>query len=211
MLTLINYFKKYNLSKFRSSSCTFLFPEKIDRTRIVSILYCKPLDSSETVFMLDKVVPIRSEETEQNRAYLKKILQTLVILAKQGIPLVGSSLNRFNKGNFLEFLDSILEDNPEFKEKSFSCLGYTNPGILKELLIEIAEYIQIKILPKASDYFSSVSDEYCSSGEEYSSSWLDFSSEILIKREIKNINDIDYDLIIDKFASSSSERMKKLI
>ena len=51
---------------------------------------------------------------DENRQYLKNIVETLVFIGRQGISLRGHRENEesLNKGNFLEFLMFQAKNNP---------------------------------------------------------------------------------------------------
>jgi hypothetical protein len=73
-----------------------------------------------------------------NKLNLKKILETVLFLIKQGIPLRGhdESVSSFNKGNFIEMIEFRKKDNHDFKvwlETNKS--NYTSPDIQNEIIL----------------------------------------------------------------------------
>ena len=81
----------------------------------------------------------RKKEIDENREYLKNIIETLIFIGRQGISLRGHRENSesLNKGNFLELLQLRANDNELIncffrnKEKGIT---YTSHGIQEELL-----------------------------------------------------------------------------
>ena len=84
---------------------------------------------------------------DENRQYLKNIVETLVFIGRQGISLRGHRENdeSLNKGNFLELLMFQAKYSPLInrffanKEKNVT---YTSPGVQNDLLAAIGENIR---------------------------------------------------------------------
>lgn len=107
-----------------------------------------------------------SKEVDENRKYLKKVCETVVFCARQGIALRGhdEKISSNNRGNFLELMDLRAKDCPliekvfKNKEKSYSYVHKDHQNdILNLCKSQIYNYIQNKI--KESRYFSVMVDE----------------------------------------------------
>ena len=88
---------------------------------------------------------------EENRQYLKAIIDTIIFLGKQGISFRGHRENdeSLNKGNFLELLTFRSKDNSlisRFFANKEKFVTYTSHNIQNELLDIIAESIRAAIL-----------------------------------------------------------------
>lgn len=106
-----------------------------------------------------------SIQVKQNRENLKIVIQVLIFLAKQGLPLRGhdESENSKNKGNFLELIDLIATFVPSFK-KYVESKSYLHHSYQNELIEIIANRLIKIILPK--EYFSIILDETMDIGKD---------------------------------------------
>ena len=78
------------------------------------------------------------KEVEENRAYLKKVIETIIWIGRQGLALRGhdESDSSMNRGNFLELL-SLRAEDCEFLKKHLDThrsAKYTSPDIQKEII-----------------------------------------------------------------------------
>ena len=97
-----------------------------------------------------------------NRKNLKKIIKTIHLLCKQGSAFRGhgESASSNNRGNFMEVLKLLSEDdgdlNNHLKSKTSN---YTCHDSQNEIISLIAGQIRIKNLPKPNQFFSIIADE----------------------------------------------------
>ena len=106
-----------------------------------------------------------SAEVKKNRENLTIVIQILIFLAKQGLPLRAhdESENSKNKGNFLELIDLIASFVPSFK-KFIENNSYLHHTFQNELIEILANQLIRKILPK--EYFSIILDETMDVGKD---------------------------------------------
>lgn len=120
-----------------------------------------------------KVDTHRKSEILKNRKILRKILETVVWLGKQGLAFRGhrdsghllQDVSESNQGNFRELLRfRILSGDTELEEHFNSCPSnamYTSPVIQNDLIMLCGEFIQAKIVEKvkSAKFFSILVDE----------------------------------------------------
>ena len=115
----------------------------------------------------------KAEEIEQNRAYLKTIVESLTFVAKQNIAIrsknddrtdVGNSSDT-NRGNFLELLNLRCRDIPWLQTKMDLFLKkhhqWTSPEIQNEILSIVAKFVLDHIISEvqAAGPYSVIADE----------------------------------------------------
>ncbi|CAF3732767.1 unnamed protein product [Rotaria socialis] len=102
------------------------------------------------------------KQASENRLYLQEIIRTVLLLARQGLALIGHREDEEseNKGNLLELLELRSFDNDLIKSKLKS-LQYTHHSIQNELLCLMHDNIlsQIVFQIKSAKYFSIMMDE----------------------------------------------------
>ena len=115
---------------------------------------------------------------EDNRKYLKVIIETLMFTAVQNIAIRGAIESRkdlgeisdTNRGNFLELLSFRARDNIWLEKKLESSLkersSWTSPSIQNEILSILAAFTMKRIISdvKASKFFALIADETSDSG-----------------------------------------------
>ena len=117
----------------------------------------------------------REEDILMNRAYLTKVIETLVFLAQQNIAIRGTGKNETrnnlgdvtdaNRGNFLELLSLRCRDLPWLNKKLADLLKqhsqWTSPTIQNEILNivtgKVLQYITDEV--KKAGPFSVIADE----------------------------------------------------
>ena len=101
------------------------------------------------------------KEVAGNRKYLKFIIETVHVLAKQGIPFRGhdeDDKTSKNLGNFKELIKFHCRHIPYLNEYSESKIAvYTSPKIQNEIIHLIAKQIINIYLP--NQYYSIICDE----------------------------------------------------
>ena len=108
----------------------------------------------------------KKKEVDENRQYLKNIVETLIFLGRQGISLRGHCENNesLNKGNFLKLLAFRAKDNQlinQFLINKEKGVTYTSHGIQEELLDIIGENMTDSIIAeiKSAGAFALILDE----------------------------------------------------
>ena len=160
--TFGNWKKTHRLTKHAKSSCH-------QQAMIKWIDYRAHARNKQS--MLSKLNTVHKQQVEQNREYLKIIIETLLFTAKQNIAQRGheevrSNLDKvsdINRGNFLELLHIRSKDIPWLKEKLKSQLDahmqWTSPTIQNEILDIMSEVVLDSIgndVKKALDIQSSL-------------------------------------------------------
>ena len=89
-------------------------------------------------------------EVKQNREHLKSIIEVLLFLAKQGLPLRGHDecAESKNRGNFFELIHFKAQDKRTLKDFIDNRKNYLSLDIQNELLDIIANQLIRKIVPK---------------------------------------------------------------
>ena len=136
-----------------------------------------------------KVLPtmLSALDSSQKNAQSKHIVaaaKTALHLARQGLAFRGhdESTDSFNRGNFLETLDLLIQNDTDLQE-ALKCLPqnakYTSPDAQKELVKAAANLIRQHIRNELSDrYFCIVVDEArCSAKKEWMSIVLRFVND----------------------------------
>lgn len=99
----------------------------------------------------------------ENRDYIKKLIDILIYLSKQGLPLRGHDESDMsdNKGNFLELCDFFSKYDDKFKEKYNKYFNMTSPDVQNELLSIIKTEVLRVIVDEinSSGFFSLMVDE----------------------------------------------------
>ena len=130
-------------------------------------------DKSQTNTILEPISEKHKKEIDQNRAYLKVIIESLVFLAKQNVPSRGRVEDRTNiaassdtnRGNFIELLSLRCRDIP-WLESQFDQLWkkhrqWTAPMIQNEILALFSKFVLDRIITQiqASGPYSIIADE----------------------------------------------------
>lgn len=120
--------------------------------------YRKPTQSVSTLLS-----DSHKELLLENRDYLKKVIDILLYLSKQGLPLRGhdESDESDNKGNFLELCNFFSKYDEKFKEKYNKYFNMTSPDVQNELLCLIKTEVLRVIVDEinSSGFFSLMVDE----------------------------------------------------
>lgn len=97
------------------------------------------------------------KQTEKWRQILKRIVDVVLLLAKQNLPLRGHRENETsaNKGNFLEFISFLANYDVILKEhialKKHGAITYLSPQIQNELVSLLAANLKRKIIAEIKD------------------------------------------------------------
>lgn len=89
----------------------------------------------------DRIVRQHDTEIVERREYLIKLIDIIMCLARQGMPLRGHRediLSR-NKGNFLELCDVFAKYDATFKKYLEKTTNYSSPQIQNEIITTIAQ------------------------------------------------------------------------
>ncbi|KAM6216988.1 zinc finger MYM-type protein 1 [Rhynchocyon petersi] len=99
---------------------------------------------NETV---DHNLSIHSPKNEENKSYLKFIIENILFLGKQGLPFRGNdhSVSSINKGNFLELLEIRAKDKGEriFRIMN-SQVDFYNSSQIQTEIIEIIKTVMLQ-------------------------------------------------------------------
>lgn len=132
----------------------------------------------------------RLQNIEHNRDMLRHIINVIVYLTKQGMPLRGhdESVDSRNRGNFLELIEVVAKYEPELKEhlKKHQKTSYISPSSQNELITVIGhECIRSKLVSEisSSKFFSLICDEASSHRQEFLSLIIRFVDETNTIRE----------------------------
>lgn len=102
-------------------------------------------------------------EIEQNRDHVKKLIDVILLLVRQGLPLRGhrENLASTNTGNFLEISQLLAKYDTSFSIHLEKHTSYTSPKIQNEIIEIIAQLTLDKIVTevKACGFFSIMVDE----------------------------------------------------
>lgn len=106
----------------------------------------------------------RSGNIEENRKHIKVLLKATGFLGRQGLAFRGhdESENSQNRGNFLELLNTMTEDDPDIKDKLNRRYGhYCSPEYQNDLIDVYSARLLKSIITKAKQakYFSIMADE----------------------------------------------------
>ena len=149
---------KSALEKFRAHQCCVAY-----KTSVLAWETGKQTHRNPERNVMSLINQQQKKIVDENRQYLKNIVETLVFLGRQGISLRGHRENEesSNRGNFLELLMFQAKNNPSItrlfanKEKGAT---YTSPGIQNELLNVIGENIRDGTIKEAR-MFALILDE----------------------------------------------------
>ena len=109
-------------------------------------------DSSSTITcQLDSH---HKKDVEENRSYLKQIIEIVIWLCKQGLAFRGH-----NRENFLEFFDFQSKYQNESKKYSSKAINYLSPNIQNEIIEIISQEVLNCILPNSSSNFAIMIDK----------------------------------------------------
>ncbi len=152
---------KSALEKFRAHQCSVAH-----KSAILAWEVGKQIQHNPERNVVSLINQQQKKVVDENRQYLKNIVETLVFIGRQGISLRGHRENEesLNKGNFLELLMFQAKNNPLIsrffanKEKNVT---YTSPGIQNDLLNVIGENIRDSTINQIKDarMFALILDE----------------------------------------------------
>ena len=125
---------KTALKKFRVHQCT-----SAHKTAVLTWRTAERTRNNPETNVVTLVNHQTKNEVDENRRYLKDIIETLIFLGRQGISLRGHRENSesLNKGNFLELLAFRAKDNElihQFLIKKEKGITYTSHDIQQQLL-----------------------------------------------------------------------------
>lgn len=132
-------------------------------SHIQSIQGYKIYKSSPDENIHDKILQQHSKEIFENREYLKKIINIILLLTRQGLSLRGhkEDINSKNRGNFLEIAENFSKYDASFKLHFNKPKNYCSSTIQNEI-IEISANVVINTITenvKVSGFFSLMVDE----------------------------------------------------
>ncbi|XP_066231912.1 zinc finger MYM-type protein 1 isoform X2 [Saccopteryx leptura] len=142
---------------------------KIFRKHEKSKMHLKSLQFWKEYQFCDEVVndslPICSKQIEGNKKYLKLIIENILFLGKQSLPLRGNnqSISSVNKGHFLELLEVRAKDKGEeiFRLTNLQVDFYNSTQVQNDIIeiikTEMLQYIVNEI--NVSSAFSIICDE----------------------------------------------------
>ena len=111
----------------------------------------------------EKLVSQHSEEVTQNRAYLLKIIEVILCLARQGLALRGHREDNtsHNRGNFREICELFSKYDDNFYKHLEKHTSYCSPKIQNEFIEIIAQLTLQEIVNevKQCGFFSLMADE----------------------------------------------------
>ncbi|XP_048206809.1 zinc finger MYM-type protein 1 isoform X2 [Perognathus longimembris pacificus] len=151
--------------------------------------------------LCDEAIHDNSKQVEDNKKYLKLIVESILFLGKQCLPLRGNgqSVSSVNKGNFLELLEMRTKDKEETFQLGNSEVDFYNST---QTQIDIIEIIKTEMLQdivneiNVSSAFSVICDEATGSSIKGQFSICvryaqKTSTAILIKERFLGFIDID--------------------
>jgi hypothetical protein len=111
----------------------------------------------------DKIVTQHATEIVERKQYLTKLIELIMCLARQGMPLRGHRediLSR-NKGNFLELCDLFAKYDATFKIYLEKNTNYCSPQIQNEIIATIAQLTLCEIATevKKCGFYALMADE----------------------------------------------------
>lgn len=128
------------------------------KTHINADIAWKIFAARDTVLHQVKEEDKRRKEKQiaNNRAILKRLLDIVLFLGKQSLPLRGhdESSKSANRGNFLELVDLIAKYDPtlrEHLEKAKKNATYLSPQIQNEFIEALASCVQKNIIEKVKE------------------------------------------------------------
>lgn len=106
----------------------------------------------------------RSKEIQENRQHIKTLFRATSFLGRQGLPFRGhsESTDSSNRGNFLEILELLSEENDQLKSKMSQRYGhYASHEYQNDLISLMGEKIKKIIISevKGAKFFSLLVDE----------------------------------------------------
>ena len=152
---------KTALEKFRVHQCT-----SAHKTAVLTWRTAERTRNNPETNVVTLVNHQTKNEVDENRRYLKDIIETLIFLGRQGISLRGHRENSesLNKGNFLELLAFRAKDNElihQFLIKKEKGITYTSHDIQQQLLEIIGKNMIDVIVDeiKSAGIFALILDE----------------------------------------------------
>lgn len=113
--------------------------------------------------VLAQVSESHKTQIVEKKEYVKKIIDILLYLARQGLALRGhdESINSENKGNFLELCDLFSKYNPSFKSKYEKYFNLTGSNTQNELIHIISEEVLRQIVQEVNtaEFYALLVDE----------------------------------------------------
>ncbi|KAM4871754.1 zinc finger MYM-type protein 1 isoform 2-T3 [Thomomys bottae] len=145
-------------------ACNWKTPVERFRKHEESEMHLKALQLWRQYQLCDEAVHDNSKQTEDNKKYLKLIIENILFLGKQCLPLRGNSqsISSVNKGNFLELLEMRTRDKEEMFQLGDSEIDFYNSMQTQINIIEIikAEMLQCIVNEiNVSSAFSVICDE----------------------------------------------------
>ena len=122
-------------------------------------------NSSQEKSVAQRLDRSRSTMIEQNKHYMKTVVEVLLLCARQNIPMRGhdESDSSTNRGNFIEILHTIASHDPVIKERLTGNRSsiYTTPPIQNLLLNILGECVRNIVCEKVkqADAYSVLVDE----------------------------------------------------
>ena len=155
-------------------------PERLlkhGQSQMLSLGMLKWIDAKRTEADKTTILSLMESEhaksVEENRRYLKLIIETLMFTAVQNISIRGATESRdeienisdINRGNFLELLSLRARDNAWLQSKLGTSVkdhtSFTSPAIQNEILSILAEFTlrRIEREIKESEFYALIADE----------------------------------------------------
>lgn len=111
----------------------------------------------------EKISQHHSTQNQERREYLRKIIDTILVLVRQGLPLRGhrEDPNSKNRGNFLEIVEHFAKYDQNFKLYYEQSNNYCSPLIQNEIIGISADLIEKIIVEdvKECGFYSLMVDE----------------------------------------------------
>jgi len=152
-------FTTEGFTNFTKATDKFKKHQDTNTHRTAALMYANRLAEKESC--LSQIDSQHKLKVKENRGYLTIIIQTIMWLCKQALPLRGHDEKNTsqNRGNFLELLEYQCRYNLELKKNCERTINYLSPEIQNEMIEIIAKEIIKVILPSDCSYFAVIADE----------------------------------------------------
>ncbi len=163
--------------------------------------------SMEAGNVLEKIIIQHEEEVIRNRDYLVKLIDIMLCLVRQGLPLRGHRENSLskNRGNFLEISEVFAKYDTNFLRHLEQHLSYCSPKVQNEIIDIISKLTLNQIVNEVRKcgFFSLMVDEARCYKEEQLSVTIRYVKNLEVEERFLGF--------LDCSASRDSEGLSKLI
>ncbi|CAH0563144.1 unnamed protein product [Brassicogethes aeneus] len=141
----------------------------------------------------EQLISFHELQLSKNREYMKKLIDIILVLLRQGLPLRGHREDVFskNRGNLLEVAELFSVYDTTFLSYFSKNISYCSPKVQNEIIEIIAQLSLQKIVSeiKSCGFFTLMADETRSFKEEQLSIVVRFSKDLEVeKRFLSFIN-----------------------